>query len=317
MAGLGISDELQASLTDPRFSQIFQSETLQYWLRDTMHTRYSTLNKLLERLKSHAIRTIAKRKEKKRPKIAGVFEPAASSSSTQQLPETATASSNIASEENTLPHSCVAVQAAPPALPDHYILYKGKAIGDIAQEVFILEDGRVNINAIWTLPGGDFNLGNIAWYWAKEEAAAERYRQWGEIRCSQLETWIIQIQVPNTFIDALRKEQLWYSPDWKEYVWYCRKWGSAGDPPAKFDKFWKAGQAQLIEGHICMRAPAVIPRIKKEEIQQRMSEDDVMYVGGRKATQVVFMDTEVAARLGEVIRGKIHIEIYPAVAKWA
>jgi hypothetical protein len=310
MAGLGISDELQASLTDPRFSQLLRSQTLHYWLTDTMNIRYSTLNKLLERLKSRAIRTIAKRKEKKRGKIAGVFESGASSST--QQPPTTTASFNITSGE-ALPSNYIAVQAAPLALPDHYILYKGKAVGNMYEEMFIREDGSVHMDLIRTEKGGDFNHQNPAWYWTREEATAEIYRQWGEIRCRWAETWVIQIQVPKIFINTLRKQQLWYSPDWKEYIWYCRKGTSVGDPPAKFDKLWKAGQAQLIEGHICIRAPSTIPRIKKEELQEKISEDDVMYIEGRKATQSAFMDEEVVKRLGIMVRGKIHIEVYPAV----
>jgi hypothetical protein len=180
MAGLGISDELQASLTDPRFSPLFQSQTLHYWLSDTLNIRYATLNKLLERLKSRATQTIAKRKEKKRPKIAGLFEPGASPSTEE--PTTATAFLNIASEE-ALPRTYIAIQAAPPALPDHYIFYKGKAAADIYEKMFIREDGSVNMNVIETHSGGDFNRRKTAWYWTREEATAEKYRQWGEIRC--------------------------------------------------------------------------------------------------------------------------------------
>lgn len=313
MTGLGITDELQASLTDVQFSQLFRSQTLQYWLRDTMKIRYSSLTKLQERLKLCAIQTLAKKKEKRRPKIAGVFEPASSSSFTQ-LPLNVSVSSNISIEGNILPSTYVAIQSTPAALPDHYILYKGKAVGNMDEEAFVSEDGSINMLSVRTEVGGDFNPEMPAWYWSKELETAEQYRRWGEARCPWAATWIIQLQVPKAFIDSLRKEQLWYSPDWKEYVWYCRKSGSAGTLPAKFDKLWKAGRAQLIEGHICARAPAVIPRIKKEEVQEKILEDDAMQFAGRKASQSVFMNVEVVQRLALVVLGKVHIEIYPAVA---
>lgn len=312
MAGLGVSAELQSALTDPRFTQLFRSQPLRYWLEDTIKIRYSTLVKLLDRLKSRAVRTIANLREKKRPKIAGVFEPVASSST--QQPHSVTNPADVASEEEVLPRAYIAVQAVPPALQDHYIFYKGKTVGDMNEEMFILEDGSVNMEVIRTEGRGDFNQREYAWYWTKEEATAEEYRRWGEIRCPWAETWIIQIQVPKTFMDTVRKQELWFSPDWKEYVWYCRKGGSAGFPPAKFDKLWKHGQAQLVEGHICSRAPAIIPKIKKEELQQKTFEDSVMLIGTKKATQSVFVDREVVQALSTMLRGKVHIEVYPAVA---
>jgi hypothetical protein len=311
MAGLGIADELQAALTNPRFTQIFLSETLQYWLRDTMKLRYGTLNMLLESLKSSAVRIIAKRKEQRRPNIAGVFQSAASSST--QLQPTATAALDI-ELQGTLPRAYVATQEAPPTLSDHVILYKGKAVGDLNEEMFVLEDGSVNMQSIETQAGGDFNQQAVAWYWTEEEETAEIYREWGAGRCKLAQTLIIRIQIPKAFLDSLRKAQLFYSADWKEYVWYCRKKASAGSPPAKFNKLWRQGQAQFVRGHICGRAPSVIPRIKKEEIQQRMTEDDVLRIGDRKATQAVFMDDQVVKRLATLVRGKIHIEIFPALA---
>ena len=276
-----------------------------------MTIRHSTLYKLLERLKSSAVRTIAKRKEKKRPKLAGVFESGESSSTQPSSPSLV--STNLISESNILPQTYVTVQASSPALSDHYVFYKGKAVGDMIEEPVVRQDGSIHMGLFRTMPGGDFNHDKLAWYWTKEEATAERYRQWGEIRCKYSETWIVQIEVPKTFIDSLRKETLWYSSDWKEYIWYCRKEGSAGHPPAKFDHLWKGSQAQFVEGHICMRAPAVIPRIKKEEVQEMISKDDVLYIGDRKATQSVFMDAEVVEQLGMLVRGKVYIDIHPAV----
>jgi hypothetical protein len=183
----------------------------------------------------------------------------------------------------------------------------------MSEDSFVREDGSINMGLLRTMPGGDFNHDKLVWYWTKEEATAEEYRQWSEIRCHWAETWIIQIQVPKTFIDNLCKQTLWYSPDWKEYVWYCRKGESAGDSPAKFDRLWKDGQAQLVEGHVCMRAPTIIPKIKKEEVQEKISEEDLLYIGDRKATQSVFMDAGVVKQLGILVRGKVCIDIHPAV----
>ncbi|KAF7133724.1 hypothetical protein CNMCM5793_005078 [Aspergillus hiratsukae] len=75
-------------------------------------------------------------------------------------------------------------------------------------------------------PGGDFNWGSIAHYWTvwtpQKETAAE-YRQWATRRSPNADTCIIQIQIPQSFMQSLRIQDLWYSPNWKEYVWTWRK----------------------------------------------------------------------------------------------
>ena len=48
--------------------------------------------------------------------------------------------------------------------------------------------------------------------------------------------------------------------------------------------------------------------------RKRSPRNAVMKIDGRKATHSVFMDEEVVKRLGVIDRGKIHVEIYPAVA---
>ena len=95
----------------------------------------------------------------------------------------------------------------------------------------------------------------------------------------------------------------------------AKKGGSVGDPLAKFNSLWK--EAQFIKGHICGRHPALIPRIPKEEAQQQISEDDVMTIDGVRASQSVFIDEEAVGRLATMIRGKMRIEIHPAVTELA
>jgi hypothetical protein len=164
MEGLGITDGLQASLTDPHFSDLSRSETLRYWLTDTMKIRYATPNKLLE---------------KQRRKVSSIFDSDASSPTPSQ--PTATYSSAILLED-TLSHTYVATQAAPPALPDHYILYKDKAVKYMS-EWFVLEDGIVNIASIETYGGVQRSM---VCHWSRQEETAEKYTQWCEIRCPGL-----------------------------------------------------------------------------------------------------------------------------------
>lgn len=87
-----------------------------------------------------------------------------------------------------------------------------------------------------------------------------------------------------------------------------------GQPPAKFDKYWKRLEAaDIIKGHIAGRHPVRYPKIDKADVQTKISEDDVLMNGNKKATQWVVMNKGTADLMALEIRGKIHIEVYLAV----
>jgi hypothetical protein len=58
-------------------------------------------------------------------------------------------------------------------------------------------------------------------------------------------------------------------------------------------------------------------KIKKDQIHEFMTEQEVvMKRGTQNAVQVAFMQVDVATRLGEQVKGKIHIELFsPEAAK--
>jgi hypothetical protein len=146
-------------------------------------------------------------------------------------------------------------------------------------------------------------------YWTPEAETAEEYRAWAARRCPWSDILVIRIQIPKTFIDSLRQQDLWYSKDWKEYVWHCRK---KIRPPEKFNSYWQAGGVDMIKAHICTGVHSSITRIKKEEVQTKITEDNVLRISYGRATQWVFMQDDSIERLGAEIRGKIHIEVTSA-----
>lgn len=304
MTQIGLSQQFQDAITDPHFSTIFETETLLFWIKDTLHINYLTLVQLQRRLIDHANRIIAKKA--KRDNIEVVVQPAASLSS-NQIPLTATL--NMTSEDHNLPKDYVTVQNASPVLQDHYVLYKAKAAAEMGEPQCIQDDGSLLIYAITRYSGGDFNYASAALYLTPEAETAEAYRAWTARRCPYSDTWVIRIQIPMTFIHCLRQQDLWYSKNWKEYVWYCRK---EMKPPAKYKSYWYSGGADLIKGHICTGVQDLVTRIKKKEVQTEVSEENVLRTGSIKATQWVFMHYNTIERLEEEIRGNIHIEITAA-----
>ncbi|CAG7975370.1 unnamed protein product [Penicillium olsonii] len=134
--------------------------------------------------------------------------------------------------------------------------------------------------------------------------------QKGEALQAAADTCIIHIQVPRPFINNLRMENLGYSPNWKEYIWTCRRQAT---PHPRFDHLWRSGQADIVRGPICSTLSTQLVRIRTENIQSHITEDNVMQLlSGRKATQWVFVQRDGVDRLAEHIRGKMHFIIFEA-----
>lgn len=93
--------------------------------------------------------------------------------------------------------------------------------------------------------------------------------------------------------------------DWKEHVWYCRK---EDEPLATFNSYWQPGGAD-IRDHICTGVGTSVTRIKKADVDVSMTEENLLTIGFRKATQWAFMQAESTRRLGREMRGQIHIDI--------
>lgn len=82
-----------------------------------------------------------------------------------------------------------------------------------------IDNGQVNIHGLRTYPGGDFNHRSNAYYWTLEKATAEQYHHYASERCKWSDIWMIRVEVKKSFINSLRSKELWFSRDWKEYVW--------------------------------------------------------------------------------------------------
>jgi hypothetical protein len=65
MALLGISESLRDALLDPKFKQLFDSQTLLFWLYDTIESRHCSLVQLLDRVKQHTVHTRERERKEK------------------------------------------------------------------------------------------------------------------------------------------------------------------------------------------------------------------------------------------------------------
>ncbi|PLB50920.1 hypothetical protein P170DRAFT_425213 [Aspergillus steynii IBT 23096] len=251
-------------------------------------------------LKRHAHQTA--HREKKRVSLEGVFNP--------QTVATVTAAINMTTKDFNLPAAHVAMcEGDPPALPNHVVLYNGKAFAELqTTRSIIRDDGSVDMIPLRSSVGGDFNATELAYYWTPEKDIAERYRTWAALRNPSNDTCILQIQVSRTFLDNMASEEIWFSDyrdHWKEFVWCCRM---TEEPPRHLEYLLNA---ELIRGHICTgHTNAIFPLQRVENI----SRDNLLRCRstGLPASQWVFK-LSTGSRLATEIRGKVHFNIFAAI----
>ncbi|KAK7735540.1 hypothetical protein SLS53_007453 [Cytospora paraplurivora] len=293
MTKVGLDKEFQDAILDPRYASIFGTETLKFWIKDTLASRHHTIAYLQRRYRNMALRGDGGGGHREtRPSLlddSSVFArgQGGPSNMPKQDPTESLSMSAIAKDLN-IPENNVRIGAPAAALDDHQILYKGRVAHTDEDMPFIGPDGSINLTSIDTPAGGDFNARELASYWTPEEATAELYRGYAERRDAYAETWIISIQVPNSLMETLRQTSLWYSADWKEYV---------------------------IEGHICCKLSQINSRLEPQDVQTRITEDFCLVYTGQdgqtgKCTQRVFIGDDTIVQLSMAVRGKVHIDVH-------
>lgn len=304
---IGLNLQIQEAITDPRFSHVFGTQTLHYWAEDTVGTNYAALLGRQSLLRSYADQRMTQKKKHKR----SIHEASLQERGPSHQPAV-TATINMTSRDFQFPEAHVVMQTDADILDGHVSLYKGKAHMDLQHTGDIInDDGSVNLSTLATHSGGDFNWSFSAHYWSPEKETAEEYRQYVARRCPTADTCMVHIQIPWSFIHSLHREDLWYSPSWKEYIWACRRHRR---PNQKFDHLWEHGQADVVRGHVCSSISRQIIRIPQENVQTHIN--DVMRLpSGKKASQWVFLQYDTIDRLAEEIRGKMHFIIFEATAR--
>lgn len=280
MSQVGLQQQVQSAIADPEFSDILWTRDLHYWVKDTIEINYATLRSRQELFKRHAGRRIA-------DKNKGVA-----------------ATINLTTQDFRLPpNQVVSSEDDPATRPDHTVLYKGKAYWDMREsQQLIRDDGSIDMSTLSSPAGGDFNSNVLALYWTPEKETAERYREWAARRCPGSDTCIIRIEVSNAFVESQRSAGMWYSADWKEFVWNCRR--QELDLPSQFDYL---RNVDLVKGHVC--SCMGISRISSTDAQTHITRDNA-----GPATQWVIWKTDSVKRWAEEIRGKTHIQIFAAAS---
>ncbi|TGO42257.1 hypothetical protein BHYA_0010g00170 [Botrytis hyacinthi] len=178
----GLAGELINCIMASAFEDVRMTETIQYWVRDTMSIRYLGLEGLQK--------NSARRDERRR-----------------------NGTEDGGSEIRT------AVAKAPSStVPEHTILYKAIS----STRVAYLSDGSIDIESLASLPPTDFRGRIFApIYFTPSLSVAKVYRGYVRSRTSS-PALMIQMIVPNSFIKALPPYVCPFGDLWKQVVYTCR-----------------------------------------------------------------------------------------------
>ena len=91
--------------------------------------------------------------------------------------------------------------------------------------------------------------------------------------------------------------------------WLCRNQASDIEMPDKFQSLFM--EADLIKGH--MYSKTSHSHISEDQIQQRITEGDVLTLEGRRCVQWAFMKTSVVKELAILIKGKLYVETHSPI----
>ncbi|RMD44710.1 hypothetical protein DV735_g444, partial [Chaetothyriales sp. CBS 134920] len=284
---VGLNAATQAALLDPHFSKILWKHDMRHWISNTLMHQYTCLEYIQRLLKDHA----------------HALGPDSAQENQQAVMDDPLRTVHSLSASQVT----VVSDGGSDTLPGHTTLYTTHTIASMSNDgAWMDEDGTLIIRRLLTA-GADFNYPHPGLYLTESRQVAEEYRAWTARRSPWSETMLIRIQVPDSFLSSLTTHELWYSADWKKYVWACKN--------SRYDhllgKFDHLMSADLIRGHSFTGIDRSIKQHPWEEIDvhAHITEDNVMRVPGdteEKAIQWAFLSNRIWT-LPQSIRGKVHV----------
>lgn len=267
---LGINGATIYSIMDSTFAAIRLRESCQYWVLDTMKSRYESLEAIHKASRAREQRILT--------------------SSSERLPSGSSGNTNLSTEDT--PGALVATQSASrrSTAPGHTTLWKGCSEGRALATKRALETGKLEFGDMISYPPTDFNVAGSSLYFAVQKEVAKLYAGYSKRRNDIGRPVIVRLDIPNSFIENLQPHQITYGDTWKEYVWTCRR-GSGAIMPKELRHL---GSKNLLIGPICRTHTKGINKMPKWSditIANVMTEEDDRGEM-EQATQYVFRRTD-------------------------
>ena len=168
------------------------------------------------------------------------------------------------------------------------------------------DDESLNMGANVSHDGCDFNYRGNESYWSLELETADLFREHGlREGAFSLTLGLSVFKILGTFVIILWQKHLWYSKDWKEYVWYLtrcfrqRSTNHTGDLEEKTSSRVNSPHASRIQRHLSRR----------RRYKQRCLRKGSYKVAPAKQLNAFLMNYDAVDSLGGKIQGNIHNEI--------
>lgn len=254
MLNWGVKAELRAAIMDEAYTNIRLTESTQYWVKDTMEIRYLSLERL-------------QRDSQMRVQIS------------------ATSTSNTTDTRNN--PVVITQSATSSAVPGRLTLYKAIARDRVGQD----PTGKISFESLVSGTPSDFRgVGGTTLYFTPTLQVAEHYGGYIRRRYNAAAPLILELSVPNSFIEATLPYILSFGDLWKEIVYTSRR-------------------GLLLRGDLkrIHRLPLIIAPIAQSHNRTISALDDyhqislrhVLYVEGSEAIQYVFQGDDMLYQLEE------------------
>ncbi|KAK0705888.1 hypothetical protein B0T26DRAFT_788018 [Lasiosphaeria miniovina] len=222
----GLAPATQDAIMDRHFTYLRQSNSCQYWVRDTIEMRYAGLQEIQRSSRS---REMELRRRASRPgghprddgTIQGDIETSSGLSSTPTAPGLQQQSTPGMAYDIWSSASAIASRNA----PSYTTLFKGMDQGGIGG---LFDDARTlsNIGTLRSRAPSDFSATRSLFYFSPDMKVAEYYASYAKRRSNSESVVIICLRIPNASIETLSKPDIrrlcWPDDAWIELVWRCR-----------------------------------------------------------------------------------------------
>ncbi len=327
----GINDKLRTAILLPEFADLRYTASCKYWIIDAIVMGYEELEAMDEiiRLEAASLQCSRSRPGQKLPSMASPkgriprtdpipVRPHDSLSSTTPNPTVSPFSQSIGHNSvssTTLPEASssdtpipiiTTSSSAPSAIDGHTMIWRATSRLK-AKSFYDQVTQTISLQAIATSPG-DFSGDRSVTYWTTQKETADRYAQWCKRKMEVSVIAIIQVAVPNTFIESLTVEYLWFGDSekptntWKILVWHGRK----GLSLPKEIRYLE--QRDLLIGHI---ASGVHAKCLHMIDATKIKESDVLTVEvdgeEKRSIQWVFHTYNAKDAFAEKCAGKVWI----------
>ena len=221
MRKLGVNETLQAAIIAPGFDDIRTTATCKQWLLFSMTSTFETLEGLNEQLRLEQ----AKRQHLAKIGRREMSPPRALSSprSRKGVSPPPQVSTTISREGSAAAHSILT--EAPESTLGHTMVWRA-GLKDITVACCTENADSLAFDRISLAPG-DFSGKVPVVYFSTQRETADRYAVYLKYIAPITEIAVLQLAVPNEFIQSLSINYLWSegedSAKWKEVIWNSRR----------------------------------------------------------------------------------------------